>query len=675
MKRFLIFVFLTGRALTAADPDARELFERARMLEEKNQNLAEAIRLFGQVVSHAATERALAARAQYEQGVLYERLGKRAEAQRAFRAVLRDFADQRAAVTLARLKVPAGTSVTGVAVRQVWTGDHVDGNGSPSPDGRYISFTDWKTGDVAIRETATGESRRLTNDGNPSWGASSAVAMFSTYSPDGKRIAYSWFAPASVEIRVVGIDGHGRRTVYRIEGRHRSVEVRDWSPDGKMLLAAVYAEDGEPKLILVSLADGSAQEIALKGRWIGGRAVFSPDGAYIAYNVQQSGDEAGQDINIMSANGSQDIPVVQHPADDSLIGWAPRGSALLFISDRSGTPGIWSVPFSAGKPAGAARIIKPDVGTMYPFALARSGALYYFASLQSADIYIAEIDVAAGRVTSTPIPATQRFVGAKRSAAWSPDGKALMYVAQRGRGHLCIVDTGTGKEREVYPRMGGVIRVLNWHPDGRSVFVQGTGMDGVWGIYRVTLDDGSARMIAPKIIDRPAWSPDATAMFYGGEALFRRDVSSGQVTELYRHPAARALGNPNTQVSPDGRQLAVMLRDVPAGYHSLAVLPVSGGEPKILYSIKQPDLFGGNTFAWTPDANYILVSHSQNNRSQVLRVSVATGEAKPIGIEMPGMIRMLRMNPDGRRIAFLNGEDKDEIWVMENFLNEARAAR
>src|SRR5438045_530979 len=110
------------------------------MLEEKNQNLAEAIRLFAQVVSHAAVERALAARAQFEQGVLYERLGKKAEAQRAYRAVLRDFADQSRLVALARLKVPAGTSVTGVAVRQVWTGDDVDTLGRPSPDGRYLSF-------------------------------------------------------------------------------------------------------------------------------------------------------------------------------------------------------------------------------------------------------------------------------------------------------------------------------------------------------------------------------------------------------------------------------------------------------------------------------------------------------------------------------------------------------
>jgi hypothetical protein len=40
----------------------RELFERARMLDESNQNLTEAIKLYRQVVTQAKDQRALAAR-------------------------------------------------------------------------------------------------------------------------------------------------------------------------------------------------------------------------------------------------------------------------------------------------------------------------------------------------------------------------------------------------------------------------------------------------------------------------------------------------------------------------------------------------------------------------------------------------------------------------------------
>jgi hypothetical protein len=46
-----------------------------------------------------------------------------------------------------------------------------------------------------------------------------------------------------------------------------------------------------------------------------------------------------------------------------------------------------------------------------------------------------------------------------------------------------------------------------------------------------------------------------------------------------------------------------------------------------------------------------------------------------MGIDMAGIIRGLRLNPDGKRIAFLNGDEKQEIWVMENFLDDTRGAR
>ena len=42
-------------------------------------------------------------------------------------------------------------------VRQVWATPDSDNSGGPSPDGRYLSFTDWTTGDVSVRDLVTGE--------------------------------------------------------------------------------------------------------------------------------------------------------------------------------------------------------------------------------------------------------------------------------------------------------------------------------------------------------------------------------------------------------------------------------------------------------------------------------------------------------------------------------------
>jgi Tol biopolymer transport system component len=224
--------------VTAAFPQqgARDLFERARMLDESNQNLSEAIKLYGQVVSQSNEQRALAARAQFRIGILYERLGRKAEAQRAFQVVVSQYADQEVAQR-ARAKVPApsakanlitksaGARYTTPLARQLWAGADVDTEGAPSPDGRYLSFNaQGGQGDLAVRDLLTGETRTLTRDGT---GGCPECGEESIWSPDGKQIVYGWLSQENqnrfpgfetVELRLIGADGSGKRVLYRPDG-------------------------------------------------------------------------------------------------------------------------------------------------------------------------------------------------------------------------------------------------------------------------------------------------------------------------------------------------------------------------------------------------------------------------------------------------------------------------
>jgi tetratricopeptide (TPR) repeat protein len=191
--------------VTTAFPqqNTRQIFERARMLDESNQNLVEAIKLYSQVVSQSNEQRALAARAQYRMGVLYERLGRKADAQRAFQTVVKQYGDQSDVAGRARSKLPASVakatvtakprSVTNESTtmtnRQLWTGAEVETEGAPSPDGRYLSYMKRKNGNLAVRDLITGESRLVTNDAT---GGCPACAYESIWSPDGKQIVYGW---------------------------------------------------------------------------------------------------------------------------------------------------------------------------------------------------------------------------------------------------------------------------------------------------------------------------------------------------------------------------------------------------------------------------------------------------------------------------------------------------
>src|SRR5438876_845329 len=82
--------------------------------------------------------------------------------------------------------------------------------GAPSPDGRLLSFVDTESGDLAIRDLASGEKRRLTRNRD-----SRQFAYFSTISPDNRLIAYAWFnAEKYYELRVMALDGSAPRTLF-----------------------------------------------------------------------------------------------------------------------------------------------------------------------------------------------------------------------------------------------------------------------------------------------------------------------------------------------------------------------------------------------------------------------------------------------------------------------------
>ena len=97
----------------------------------------------------------------------------------------------------------AGFDRSRVTVRQVWADFRTNTLGQPSLDGQFLSFTDWETGDLAVRNLSTGENRRLTNNGPDS----REYAYFSTMSPDGGQVAYAWFNEEKFyELRVVSTE-------------------------------------------------------------------------------------------------------------------------------------------------------------------------------------------------------------------------------------------------------------------------------------------------------------------------------------------------------------------------------------------------------------------------------------------------------------------------------------
>ena len=681
----------------AGSAEAGKLLQAAINAQTVDGKLEEAIALYQKVVSTYPNERAVVATALVRMAQCHEQLG-RSTAQGLYERVLRDYADQKdaAAQAKARLAAMSGTSSrtagAEMTIRRVWAGAGVDATGSPSPDGRYLSFADSESGgDLAVWDVAAGTKRRLTGRDK----ASAEMVLASRWSPDGKRIAFVWLTRNMTgELRLIGSDGSDPRTLA-------PVWALGWSPDGRSILAIVPKTPASPqKLGVVSVTDGSVKTLGTAEKPIDSsswHASYSADGKFIVYDDRQLEGSQKRDVFITSPDGTQGIPLVAHPADDQLLGWVPGSDTVLFTSDRTGTQDAWALHVVDGKAQGEPVLVRKDVGQVTAMGFAARGTFFYSLGVSVVDIYQASLDVAKGTAVEPPKKVVARVVGNNQSAEWSPDGQSLAYVSERQAGSparssyvLCIRTDQTGEEREVPLPIDSFWR-MHWAADNRAVFA--TMADKTrQGLYRIDIRTGESTLLArsgwsDSLIKNFAVSPDGKSVYYAHfqwvkkiTTVVRYDLQTGQETEIYRKPSPPDIGA--MSVSPDGGYVALSTADTilleGGGNRGMVIrlVPTAGGEPRDLL---QGHLDWWTSSAWTPDGQTMLfykrTSAATGGRRELWQVPSAGGEPRKINMGMDLDLRDLHLHPDGRRIVFTAGRNEKEVWVMENFLAPSAPAK
>lgn len=645
-------------------------------------DLKGAIELYQKIAD--GSDHAVAAKALVRMGQCYEKLGS-AEARKAYERVVREFADQEEMVAAARARLAVlgrgPDSAPGVTVRQVWAAAPWYGaQGAPSRDGTYLTFRTAGE-DLAIRDLATGKIRQLTKHQSGRQSAWNSVP-----SPDGKQIAYLWREAGAWELRVVGLDGAEPRVLCRKadEDAVRPFPT-DWSPDGASILAVLWHFlDPGSEIALVSVRDGSMRILKDLDRQLTERPRFSPDGRFIVFDRQQRPGSKESDIFVLALDGGREIPLAEHPANDVSPDWTPDGKGILFFSDRTGTMGAWWIPVADGSPRGTPELLKPDVPPGMGFT--RNGSYYYSVRTELSDVYIGELDLTTGKLISAPRAATQRYVGFNGGPDWSPDGRQLLFVSKRASGATeaswgpCIRSSESGEVRELVTKFDR-IRHVRWAPDGRSYLAQAG-----FSPFRIDVQTGDSVPISlhPEVMWLPAMSPDGKTVFY--QAVFRdprrycvlaRDIESGKDKELYRAVDPAHFASWLT-LSPDGRYLAfVFTGDAGNVSKSLKVIPTAGGEARdVLRGLQMP--FCEAPIAWAPDGASLLflkqIDPTPDSKTELWSVSIEDGKPRRLDLAVEGM-KGISIHPDGRRIAFTQVRNCDEVWALENFLPASKAAK
>ncbi|MBP6978946.1 MAG: tetratricopeptide repeat protein [Bacteroidales bacterium] len=702
----IIFLSLLTASLNAQDNTASVQLAAAIYEEEVTGNLDKAVELYQNILKEYPNDRPVAAKALYHLGLVNGKMGKQ-KASEYFTRLINSYPDQIEVVTLAKARLaeisqPAhaatGATESIMAIRRVWAGPEVDLEGGVSPDGRYVSFVDWSTGDLAIRDLVKGETRRLThNHAEPvDIKDITEFADFSVFSPDGKQVAYAWCKDDGYyDLRIIGIDGSEPHII------HQSKDVDwiapcGWSQDGKYILSLTdnlktFA------IALFSTVDSSVRIIKSYTGWQFPQLSLSPDGRWIAFDLAQEENPAKHDIYLIATDDAREVRLIEHPADDLNPVWTTDGKQLLFVSDRGGTLGLWLVPVLGGQAQGPPQLIKPDVGRIRPIGMTENGSLFYGLTAGTGKVYSAGYDPGSGTLTSDPVPAMKSYAGFNGTPDYSPDGESLACISLRGHTiglqpgnrSLVIQSLKNGEERDI-PLDFAPGWELKWSPDNRSVLIPGVNFDMHFNLYVIDVTTGALQtlnMPAPiNNVDgqRKGWFPDQKSVYSVIKApkdeqgrsqwrLVRYSLASGEMQDIYLYRSAEVELRSVT-LSPDGKLFAAWRHNPGTGNFGLVLIPAEGGQPREVLSQQDAVEFKpGWRFqglAWEPDGQHLLfaVKMAPDSKEMSLwRFAIADGSLVKAG-SLPDKVYDIVVHPAGDKIAFSTREVKQEVWVMEGFL-------
>lgn len=378
---------------------------------------------------------------------------------------------------------------------------------------------------------------------------------------------------------------------------------------------------------------------------------LSPDGQWLVYSGEASGN---RDIYLLSVSGQNAINLTEDsPADDDQPVFSPDGERIAFRSGRDGG-GI----FVMGRTGESVRRVtrfgyrptwNPD-GTELAFAT-ENVDLNPQNSETRGELWVA--DVRTGE--------TRRVTEADAALpSWSPHGRRIAFFHRLGQlagGHIWTVPVGGGEPAAV---TSGTARDWSpaWSPDGRYLyFVSDRG--GSMNLWRVRTDEKSGRALAdPEPVTTPATSLAHVSVSADGKHLAYSSVlvTTNVQRAVFDPVRGAAVGEPewltrgsrrwaNPDPSPDGQSVVFYSLVEPEGH--LYVMRSDGtGRPRQLTGDSASD----RVPRWSPDGDWIAVFSDRSGPLQIWKIRPDGSGLTPL-TDLPSSTAYAVWSPDGQRMA------------------------
>ena len=263
-----------------------------------------------------------------------------------------------------------------------------------------------------------------------------------------------------------------------------------------------------------------------------------------------SSRDGNRDVYIMNPDGSGQVNLTQHPADDQQAVWSPTGEQILFISDRGHKVwGTWDLYLMDPDGKNVRRVFKKEAFRNSSTWSPDGKQIAYENSdwdTGESHIYIATLG-----------EQEEEHIVEGFAPAWSPNGRELAYVAYiLTARRVTLIDIRTRKQERLLPRKAtawqngpswsaaGDKLAFSWNTHKVPPVEAGRPIWDAWEttqtIYIVNRDGTGLKQLvdeAGPYAQYPALSPNGEKVLYtqeinGRQQIFKLDMNSGITAQL-----------------------------------------------------------------------------------------------------------------------------------------------
>ncbi|PIK70180.1 peptidase S41, partial [Methylobacterium frigidaeris] len=489
-----------------------------------------------------------------------------------------------------------------------------------SPDGSRIAFR--VRGRIWTVPAGGGEARALTPAG--------LHAETPLWSPDGRSLAFASDRSGALNLYSAPAEGGAakRLTWYSRDERPMSVTPDGWAAlfaswrlgDATRTFAPPGLSEHASQVYAVPLAGGRETLVlpnaALDARW-------DPEGRRLLYtspNVEQrfrqhQVSRAVRQVWLYDAATGRHERLTDGTRESRDAVWLPGGE-IAYLGEASGSLNVWRLSLTDRVPHQVTQF--EDDGPVRFLSASRDGDLAF---ARDGQIY----RLRRGTALPEPVPVTVAEatfpdeVPARISdftdLAPSPSGHEVALVSL---GEIYVASRD-GKSVKRITRTAGEERGPAFSPDGRRL-VYAAERDGHWGLYEARPAHADERGFAQAthLVERalptppgdaflPTWSPDGRHLAYIHDrgAVHVLDPATGTDREVVPPGLFYPYRDASWWLSwsPDGRWLALPVQLDRGFTHNVAVVPADGSRPPRRVA---PAGEGQSEAQWSPDGGMLI---------------------------------------------------------------------